>query len=70
MWVKLCLSREDLDYKGIVNLQPSLPPKCKSYQRQIVILFNYIFITSTFSGKMLLVRIIENDKIDAYFSAG
>ena len=24
----------------------------------------------TLSGKMLLVRIIENDKIDAYFRAG
>ncbi len=30
----------------------------------------YMFGFGTLSGKMLLVRIIENDKIDAYFRSG
>ena len=29
-----------------------------------------LFESSALSGKMLLVRIVENDKIDAYFRAG
>ncbi len=32
--------------------------------------FRYIFGPGAFSAKMLLVRIVENNKIDAYFRAG
>ncbi len=32
--------------------------------------FSYYFGYGAISGKMLLVRIVENNKIDAYFRAG
>ena len=36
----------------------------------MMIYFKTIFGFGALSAKMLLVRIVENNKIDAYFSAG